>query len=416
MEIFLLLADKKQIALTYIVTNDTPSSLVGDQVKLRQVLLNLIGNALKFTEKGSITLTISGELISDDNCLLAIQIKDTGIGISTENQQHLFQPFNQADNTITREFGGTGLGLSICKQIIDIMEGTIQLESCLGKGTTFKIKIPFSIDDTNKKEQLFSESTFAGKRVLIMTTVEKHRNVLSNRCEYWGLEITLIEEPEQAISLLSETDIDWLIVEPENINFELLYLYFLQSKHKPTIIFIGHTEQQTKIQQCWNDLDYQFVAHPVFLTKLQEALCQKKINKQSTQGDKLIEISSAICVTDDNAVNRTILQKILKKQGCTNILIAKDGIEAVEICKSQDVELMFMDLQMPNLDGIGATKEIFGQQSAKYNLPTIIALTANVTAEDKEKCESAGMQDFLTKPIRIEHIQHVLKKYVLNKT
>lgn len=409
LEMFILSMQEKGLELKYQIDKSVPASLYSDPVKLKQILVNLIGNAIKFTEDGTISVLIKAlePLSNTDPAMLSICISDTGVGISRVDQDKLFQPFQQADDTITREFGGTGLGLSICKKIAELMQGEIILTSELGQGSSFDLQIPLEDSENDTQADAIPSQVFAGKSVVICSQKTALRNKIANQCTQWGIDHRMVDNLTQVLKLSNKIAQGWLIVTSEEVLQEQVEKDFFNQVPKLNVIFCGNEINNGLMNKRFKlEARADYLSLPVFTKHLRDVLVKEPVVEE-TADDKSYD--QTICITDDNQINRVILDKILTKLGCTSVIQAKDGQEAIAMVREHAPELIFMDLQMPVMDGHSATKAILAHNE---NPPKVIALTANISEEDVKASYEAGMIDFLTKPVRIDKIAEILQKHL----
>ena len=422
-DLFRSKAEEKKIELLLLVEPDVPPYIIGDAVRLKQILINLVGNALKFTQKGEILVTLKQLETNEESMLLEFSVKDTGIGIDKEGQNKLFQAFSQVDASTTRRFGGTGLGLALCKRLVTLMGGELWVESSIGKGSTFFFTVKTLIATDVMIETHFGTvlPELKKKQVLIVDDNLNNRKILHLQCSKWGMKTTLIKSSQEALDLIkggAKFDVGVLDMYMPELNGcqlalkirqlrspEQLPLILLSSMHKPEgIDFSGNVfsmyltkpVKQAQLfdafRQTFSKLEYQ--------KSLEKHL--KMIEKKATP------VSSVkILMAEDNSVNCFLAQKIFGKIGYKLELVA-NGKEAVEAFKSKKYDLIFMDCQMPEMNGYEATKKI---RELDSTIP-IIALTANAMEGDREKCITAGMNDYITKPFKQIDIKNVIQQYV----
>jgi CheY-like chemotaxis protein len=353
---------------------------------------------------------------SDNNsCGLLITIKDTGIGISEENQHNLFNAFTQADNSITRKFGGTGLGLVICKRIVEQMEGDIWFKSVLGEGTTFYLTLTLNFEIHDNDGSHASEmSNLKGTRVLIVDDNATNRKVLAKTVIQWGMIPAAFESPETTLENLAfghEYDLVLLDFCMPKTNGCDLAQKIKQLPHmftKPIIILSSAATPKNELHHIDASL-----LKPVRNSILQKTIAQV-MGKNSTKQliktkatELLVAKSTRILIVEDNTVNQMVIAMMLKKLGYNNFASVADGEEAVEQCKIMDFDIIFMDIQMVRMDGYTAAK-LIRQHTQDANKPWIIALTAGAQKEDSERAFAAGMNAFTTKPIQLEGLKAVL--------
>ena len=403
-------AKAKGLDLVSHISPYTPFRLIGDPHHLRQVFMNLIGNAIKFTEKGCIELRIS--TIAEDNhtANVRFEVIDTGIGIPLEVQSSIFESFTQADSSTTRRFGGTGLGTTISKQIVELMGGTIGVHSVVDVGSTFWFQINF-----NKQKMVNPESDnriFNKMRVLV---TKSNNQDITNHLTSWGIEYTIIENPELAISHLTKTTserrpFDAVLIDSTSaqINVRQFALSVRSSssiRQMPLLLF---TDQSDGHDDLYKSGYAGILKYPVDKSSLFNALHASLIgatNNENTSNlheyyrQKGIKATARlhILVADDNKTNQIVISKILEHAGHVPFLV-NNGQEALDALEINDYDMLIMDMQMPVMGGIEAAK-IYNFTSIGSKKIPIIILTANATLEAKQLCDEANVDAYLTKPI-----------------
>lgn len=422
-------ASTKNIRLIYNIDSLVPPIIRSDITRLRQILVNLIGNSLKFTIEGEIVVSVKTIEHKDDNYLLEFCVRDTGIGISKAKIQNLFQPFSQADSSTTRKYGGTGLGLAICKKLIELMGGDIWVESEESKGSSFYFTL--RVTSVVEEASAFLNKTipdFKNKKILIVDDVDSNRDIIKNLCSRWGLNVksfaTLIEANNEAKHL---EEIDVIVVNVQMYNNEFTSYELCEKIRKTRTVdslpIIGIYDSTFD-----GDVDKNIISTTIkspinpteFLSILIQSLSNSsnkfhvKSNTFKINKDLSKETNIRILIAEDNSVNQKLLSAMLKKLGYISD-VASTGIEAVESVKRQSYDLIFMDVQMPEMDGLEATKII---KTLVKEPPKIVALTANAMSGDAQMCLDAGMDDYMSKPVKIEDIQLSIEKWgkiILNK-
>lgn len=448
-----LKAQEKGLELILDVTNIQHSMVKGDPHRLRQIFTNLIGNAIKFTEKGEII--IKGSLKQEQEGLIFTgEVQDTGIGIPEHKISSLFDSFTQVDETITRKYGGTGLGLAIVKKLCNIMGGNVTIESELGKGSNFKFTIILSegIKDNDEQREKGNPPQSPLKRVegkflkdlnynfinynlqevtiLLVESNNLTRQVLKHQLENWNGKVIAVDNGCQALEVIqNQKDIDVALISQSlsDINELLFFKQFPQcdmERQIPLVLMTTITEyakfpksQQKRFSAC---ISKPFT--PSDLYTLTEIIRQKSIDiitlsTESTtlQEEKTIKLENTnILLVEDNKVNQLVFKGVCKKMGL-KVDVANNGIEALTALKNKDYDLVFMDCLMPEMDGYEATKQIRESKAGEENNNiTIIAMTANAMKGDREKCLEAGMNDYLAKPINQDAFTEILEKYLKN--
>ncbi len=414
-------AHKKNLSIAYFLDQDTPCQLIADELRLQQILQNLLGNALKFTRDGEVTINTSIVKPGEKTVTLLFEIKDTGVGIPEEAQSKIFNAFSQADNSTTREFGGTGLGLAIAQQLVTMFNGEIGVKSKVGEGSTFWFTGNFTIDNQSEHPQLSTNS----KNLNILYVGDDH---LSTR---------FIKQQLQALSYFADyvTDAPSTIRKLRNhktLNrpYDFILVDTLQSmidqRNLIRMVNTDETINKTKVialvDNGPNNLNlkseglniFQYMNKPVMLNDLALKLnlpSDTAIQQSTEQDEQLPHYEGKnILVVEDNKANQIVAEGMLEKFKCA-ITIANNGLEALQIFSSQSFDLIFMDCQMPEMDGYEATFQIRELENKAVHTP-IIALTANKQLSDREQCIAAGMDDFMSKPLTLNALKKALKKWL----
>lgn len=416
-ELFSKQISENHLEINYFIEADVPLTLNGDATRIRQIINNLVGNAIKFTNNGEVFIDVSLTTMDSykHRCGLLIAIKDTGIGISEENQANLFNAFTQADSSITRKFGGTGLGLVICKKIVEQMEGDIWFKSVLGEGTTFYLTFTLDFEVTDNDGGQHNEaSDLTGLRVLIVDDNTTNRKVLAKTVMQWGMIPAAFHSPETTLENLAfghEYDVvllDFCMPKTNGCDLARQIKQLPHMFNKPIIILSSATTTPEDMHSIEASL-----LKPVRNSVLQKTIAQA-LGKQTAQNNsrhqttQVVPIKNTrILIVEDNTVNQMVIAMMLKKLGYTNFSSVADGEEAVEQCKTTSFDIIFMDIQMARMDGYTAAK-LIRQQTHSTTRPWIIALTAGAQKEDSLRAFAAGMNAFTTKPIQIEGLKAVL--------
>lgn len=428
-QLLVVKAEEKGIDLFIRYTPGTPEWVLGDPARLRQVLMNLLGNAIKFTIEGYVMLEVSARKHDNDTYMFDFSVKDTGIGIEQEVLRVIFDKFTQADASTTRKYGGTGLGLSITKQLIEIMGGEIRVESEIGKGSSFLLSIPLSPQEITEKKDTIYFQNFKDLKVLIIDDIDVNRQILKEILLKWGCIIQEASNADEALALVEKTRFDIIICDfqlPDKNGLELgkeirrskntdnnLIMIMLSSvsasMHERKVFekefdaFLNKPVRQSQIRNIMLKLINE--KNEGNLSRTQSMDCIDKIDPQSTK--ELIKI----LLVEDNPINQKLAGKILEKLNC-DVDIANNGKVALEKNSDKEYDLIFMDCQMPEMNGFDATREIRKREAEDNVKPVVIvAMTANAMTGDKEACIAAGMDDYLTKPIKKQALQEILEKY-----
>lgn len=416
LDLFATKAAKSGIDLIYQLDSAIPQEIVGDCVRLKQVMINLIGNAIKFTVKGEVFLDIKLLQKKEHDLQLSFHIHDTGIGIPKEKIERLFQAFMQVDSSTTRKYGGTGLGLAISKRLVELMGGNISVESELGKGTTFSISVKVRSGKNIIVNTIMDDlDGLEGKKVLIVDDNETSRFVLRKQLEDWKFNVLAAESGKQALKLLrTENTIDLVISDMQMPDMDGVVLFkeiAKQSAVLPVIMLSsigGENDWETTREFTYR------LAKPVKQQQLCKAIAMALKDFVQTNAEPELQKINAgfaeqypleILVAEDNPVNQMVIIMILKKLGYKADVVL-NGEQALEALRNKPYQLILMDVQMPEMDGLEATRRIrqlFDEQ------PIIVALTANAMQEDREECLRAGMNEYISKPIEIDKLTVVLK-------
>ena len=415
-------AHDKDLELVARFAPDVPNEIVGDLMRLRQVIINLISNAIKFTPQGFVKLDVemgnnAGRQADDkpsEKTQLVFSVTDSGIGIPQDKQDLIFSEFQQADNTTTRQFGGTGLGLTIAKRIVDLMGGDLQVESKPGQGSRFFFSAEFVVDSISKLETL---DALAGKSVLVVASSPELSVNLETTLAQWNMRTLTADNPAQTLKLLKQMAIDkdpislvLLDIEVQSSSGSELAAQIRNDEHvsqTPIIVLANTNTVDFGVDRIELGIDDQLLK-PVKETELHDsiAIVLGVLNPKTTAGVPRAVFSDRsnrplkVLVAEDNLVNQRLAEALLEKVGHT-VVIANNGREAIEHFKSQHFDLVLMDVQMPEVDGFEATYEIRKYQSEQGNhrVP-IIALTAHASPSDRKHCLAAGMDEYISKPIR----------------
>ncbi|WNL18020.1 response regulator (plasmid) [Arcobacter cryaerophilus gv. pseudocryaerophilus] len=402
---------EKGLEFSFTVDPKINNNLIGDSLRLTQILNNFIGNAIKFTQKGYVHVDINLIRKNENKLLLDFSVKDTGIGIALENQSKLFKAFNQEDSSTTKRFGGTGLGLVIAKQLVELMDGEVYFSSIKDKGSTFgfKIELEYIKDTLVIKENL---KTYADSNFLIIDDSEIDRDYLKKVLSSWKIDSLTASNGLEAYEIITREKIDYIIVDwhmPELNGLELLKKLQDNNINIPNILMITAHNKQELLNEAQNSNIYieKIIEKPFTPSTLYNTIFDKKIESKKVESEKMKLISSKkALIVEDNEINQLVTSQMLESIGF-DIDIANDGLEAVNMANKSNYDIIFMDLQMPNMDGFEATKKI---REFNKNTP-IVALSAAVMDEDKELTSLAGMNNHLAKPLIRSELESILKQY-----
>jgi PAS domain S-box-containing protein len=430
-DVFELLAPKaleKSLDLLYWVDPRVPSIVVGDKLRLRQILFNLVGNAIKFTSQGEIYASVTLGWKVGTDCQLEFFVRDTGIGIPRDRIDRLFKAFSQVDSSTTRKYGGTGLGLAISTRLVDLMQGRMWVESEEGKGATFF----FTIKVAEPAESLALPTVVVrgkipelqNKRVLIVDDNPTNLQLLRLQTEYWGMLPRTTHSPHEALEWIRKGDpfdcviLDMLMPVMNGIQLAVEISAMRPAKTLPLLLLSSSgslDEDQKKHRELFFAAVPKPVKHDQLFNYILSALSGVKRQplKKTSSGPKKVEIANIlplkILVAEDNAINQRLFIHILKQLGYTCQMVAT-GTEVLREIELQRYDLIFMDVHMPEMDGLEASRRIVNNRSAE-DRPRIIALTADAMQGDREKCLEAGMDDYLAKPILIDDVRNMIEQW-----
>lgn len=404
--------NNKSVEFIIDIPEDFPVTLIGDPVRISQILLNLVSNALKFTEHGHVILKARYETDKDQQ-LLIYQIIDTGIGLSDEQVSKLFQRFTQADASTTRKYGGTGLGLSISKRLVNLMGGTIEVTSALGKGSTFTVQIPVNLPDLTLEKP--KEHNFNGMHILFVEDNNTTSAIISKMLKAWNLTVTTVNSVDRALAVIDEKPIDFALIDYQLNNETCIpILHHLSEKPNFSVQIVVFSAFDTVfLQKQLQDIPVKldFISKPITRKRLLNLLSYKlnKTGKEPKKSSLQYQNRPLVLLVEDNRINQTIASAILKEFGY-EVDLAENGEQAIEmINRCQQYHIVLMDIQMPILDGIETTKIL--RQSFSESVLPIVALTANVTKEEIESYLTIGMNAHLSKPYIKKEMKAVLEKY-----
>ncbi len=405
-------AQDKGIELACVIAPDVPSGLCGDPGRLRQILMNLIGNAIKFTEEGGVLLEVETEKVTEAEALLLFSIADTGIGVDAKVQGALFDEFTQADSSTTRRFGGTGLGLAISKKMVTLMGGDIGLESEPGKGSRFWTRLPFPRQDRDDEDGLKSiRDRVASQRALILDGCDISRRTLEKQFAMLGIETTFVDDGRKVLAALRKGSFDLLFIDHRSLGSDA---ETISQKVRNDAAFdavklvLSFSSGEIGTHESAQELGFDAALRkPMRRTMLLECLGHlhglkreaPKTDKERGDAPIRQEASAAlrILVAEDNRVNQLLAVTMLEKAN-HRVDIAGNGVEALQLVQAHPYDVILMDMQMPEMDGLNATRCIRGLAAGPAEIP-IIAMTANAMKGDRERCLMAGMNDYLSKPI-----------------
>jgi PAS domain S-box-containing protein len=425
-------AHEKGLELVYEVQPDIPEALLGDPGRIRQIIVNLVGNAIKFTERGEVLVSVRQAEETSHKVHLHFAIKDTGVGIPADTLQRIFEPFSQADGSMARKYGGTGLGLTICSKLVEMMNGHISVESEVGEGSIFHFTATLGIQDAPSPRAVPAHlEQLLDLHVLIVDDNFTNRCVLEGMLTRWGMRPVAVEGGRaalQAIEVAKSTGHPFSLIlldgqMPEMDGFALAE----QMQKDPTLVTqtimmltsAGHVGDAARCRELRISA---YLVKPVRQTELLNAICQV-LNKTANSEDIPLvtrhtlreqSLRARVLLAEDNAVNQTLAVRLLEKRGYS-VMVAGDGRSAVEAFENHPFDVVLMDIQMPGMDGFEATAAIREREKLTGGHTPIIAMTAHALKGDQERCLSAGMDGYVSKPIRTSEFFAAIESMLSNK-
>ncbi len=413
---FGLRAAEKGVELTYLVPPDVPDMLIGDPGRLRQIVINLVGNALKFTDRGEIVVAVTVETLDETHVELHFVVSDTGIGIPVEKQKQIFEAFSQADSSTTRRYGGTGLGLTISMQLVKLMGGQLWVESEAGQGSAFHFTVRFGIPQDAPAHSWLRLEGLAGLPVLVVDDNRTNRRILEDVLTNWGMQPTLAADGPAALALMNDAVSRGIpfrlalldVMMPDMDGFEVAEQIRQDVRLTDCVLVMlssaGLTENSARCQEL---RIARYLIKPVKQSDLREAIL--RVLGVQTESSRPTEFTTAqvadsrrsrrILLAEDGVVNQQVARELLESRG-HQVVVVNNGREAVEAVARDSFDLVLMDVQMPEMDGFEATAAIRHKEQTTGNHMHIVAMTAHAMKGDRERCLKAGMDAYLSKPIQ----------------
>ena len=421
-----LRAAEKGLELACRIAPDLPERFVGDPGRVRQMIVNLVGNAIKFTEEGEVVVEVTEAKRANDHICLHFAVKDTGIGIPPEKQQSVFDAFTQADASTTRRFGGTGLGLSISSQLVRLMKGEIWIESEVDVGTTFHFTAEFGVSDQQPAQRPFEQSSLAGLPVLIVDDNETNRLILEEMLKSWSLQPIVVDSGITALTELQRAAI-------ENEPYQLVLLDCMMpgmdgfslaelingntALGQPTMIMISSAALAGDAKRCREIGIARYMTKPVIKSELLDTILDaldesgEEVTADAPAAAIPIGPSMRVLLVEDGMVNQRVAVGFLERAG-HQVTLAENGELAIRYWEQNTFDLILMDVQMPIMDGLEATRVIRQRETESGQRIPIIAMTAAAMKGDRERCLAVGMDDYISKPIAPGSLFATMAKYV----
>jgi len=431
-----LRADEKGLELLCEIAPEVPEIVCGDSTRLRQVVINLVGNAIKFTDQGEVALKVQIESRDATACVLRFTVSDSGIGIPEDKRESIFAAFSQADTSTTRKYGGTGLGLTISTRLVEMMGGKIWVESEEGRGSRFHFTARLGPTDTRemKAGTAARPEILRGVKVLIVDDNRTNRRILNGMLERWEMKTTSVEDRQEALEQLSAareagepyglilTDMHM----PKMDGFTLVeHIRHYPELATSTIMMLTSAGHRGDAARCLELGVAAYLLKPIRQSELREAITRILGAREQEGAIPLItrfllhdahdpSAFLRVLLAEDNVVNRRLAVRLLEKRG-HRVVVAGNGREALDALEKEKFDVVFMDVQMPEMDGLEATAAIREKEKSSGLHQPIIALTAHAMKGDREKCLAAGMDGYLTKPIRPQDLEAILDEYAARR-
>jgi two-component system, sensor histidine kinase and response regulator len=425
-----LRAHQKGLELAFEIEPDVPDALLGDPGRLRQIIVNLVGNAIKFTEHGEVVLGVRMETRVQDDALLHFTVRDTGIGIPLDKQAAIFEAFKQADGSMTRKYGGTGLGLTISSRLVELMNGRLWVESEPGKGSCFHFSLRYELQKSPSRTVVPRDpETLRNMRVLVVDDNATNRQILVKILENWRMKPTTSESGAKAMVTLNEAkglgrNFPLILLDaqmPEMDGFALAeYIKRHPDFRAATVMMLSSAGQRGDAARCRELGVSAYLTKPVRQGELMDAILAALGTRAKAEAQSSPELVTrhslresrhrlSILLAEDNAVNQLVAVRLLEKCGHT-VTVAANGKKTLEVLEHASFDLILMDIQMPEMNGWEATQAIREKERSSGRHIPIVAMTAHAMKGDEEKCLAVGMDDYLTKPIRTAELMRVLER------
>ena len=420
LDVFAGQVSEKGLDLIYQIQDDVPAHIIGDSMRLRQILINLINNAIKFTDKGEIFVGVRlVNRLYGQKIELGFEVRDTGIGIPKAKVNKLFRAFSQVDSSVTRKYGGSGLGLIISKRLVNMMGGEIGIDSEVGVGSTFHFTIATQPGvESGTFDKPCALGSMEGKKILIVDDNSTNLEILETQLKGWNYQVVSASSGKEALEQMLVSAFDLVITDmqmPEMDGIRLAQSIRQQNHDLPIIVLssLGDTSYKDH-SHLFSSILTKPVKHNQLCLEITRHLSNplnsikvKQAEKQKMTVDFADQFPSNILIAEDNRINQMVIRKTLGRLGFDPVIV-ENGREVLEAIKQNSYDIILMDIQMPEMDGLEATRQI-RRTSGKH--PIIIAMTANAMQSDKEECLAAGMDDYISKPIKVNELKEKLEKW-----
>ena len=420
-------AQEKGLELLFDRSPEVPASMIGDSLRLSQVLLNLANNAVKFTASGEIVVSVGLAAPVAEEVRLSCTVRDTGIGMSREQMSRLFQSFSQADTSTTRRYGGTGLGLAICKQLVELMEGRIWVDSEEGHGSTFGFEVSLGRAAEGAVSAYDLPADLRALKCMVIDDNDTSRRILTQQLASFGIAAEALDSGQAALDRLQaegvECDLlvtDWKMPDLSGMELASRLRETLTPERQPKVIVVSALHRSELIEQPGADCIDRILSKPVSPSQLFDSIVEcfnpgaqqarPRVDRRSDGSEALAPIRGArVLVAEDNEINQQVARELLEQAGLV-VDIANHGAEAIEMLAAAQYDVVLMDIQMPVMDGYAATGKL--REDPRYRELPILAMTANATSEDVERSLAAGMNDHINKPISTAELFKALLRFV----
>lgn len=413
-------AHKRGLELVSDIRTNVPERLVGDQTHLRQVLVNLLGNAIKFTPSGEVVVEVSLESQDETGVTLGFAVRDTGIGIPAEKQRKIFEPFEQLDNSMARRYGGTGLGLAISTRLARLLGGELTVESHSGEGTTFRFLARFELpDDVTSSVVMAAPAVMQNLKVLIVDDNATNLHSLRDVVEAWGMTPVVADSAASATSAVSHDGVDIALIDahmPGPSGADLADRLLKAADRIGPIILMYNADDRTLLSGSSSQVPFVPLVKPINQSELFDTILAlvdgrpagEKIGGPEPVATQAVK-SASVLLVEDSYYNQKLAIGILEKYG-HRVTVANNGREALDHTARQDFDIILMDVQMPEMDGLEATQQIREREAATGRHIPIVAMTAQAMKGDRERCLAAGMDAYLSKPIRSQQVLEMIDR------
>jgi two-component system sensor histidine kinase/response regulator len=427
-------AHEKGLELAIHTDTDVPDHLLGDPGRLRQIIVNLVGNAIKFTEEGEVVLRVQTEERTGDKAILHVSVSDTGIGVPIEKQRLIFESFAQADGSVTRKYGGTGLGLTISSRLVDMMKGRIWLDSIPGKGSTFHFTVCVRVSTTMASgPNVRPPFSIQGLSVLVVDDNAVNRRILHETLTTWGMQVVQTDSASEGLKALEKAyaqhePISLLLVDalmPDMDGYAMIQ--YIRDHHNFTgtaIMMLSSASRPGERERCRQLGINAYLTKPVKQSDLLSvisfaagALARPSTARKKTEAQKISDANGKqlhVLLAEDNRTNQLVASQMLRNWDCA-VTAVRNGRAALEASAQQIFDIILMDVQMPEMDGLTATREIREREKMTGQHAPIVAMTAHVLKGDRERCLAAGMDGYISKPIRAEKLLQAIQTVAGNK-